>query len=304
MKKLLCLIVCLSLCAAPALAAAFTDSAGRQVEIDAPSRVVTLFGSYGELWQLAGGTLVATTQDILARNPDMDLQNVGSYTEPSMETVFALEPDFVILSSGTPSHFAIAQTLEAAGIPCAFFDVLTWRDYMDAMKVMTDITGRADCYEAQVEAVQRPIESMIAEAQALQREDGQTALLLRASSTKVHAKGSEETVAGAILKDLGLVNLADGSSALSENLSVEAILIADPDWIFVTTMGLDGEAAQATLQATLMDNPAWSTLSAVREGRYALLDPMLFHYRPNARWAEAYRVILDLLEGADGDAAK
>ena len=176
---------------------------------------------------------------------------------------------------------------------------MTWADYMDVLDVMTQITGRRDLYGAQREAVALPIGAMIESARALPGYGRRTALLLRASSTKVHAKNSTDTVAGPILKDMGFVNLADGDSPLSENLSMEAILTADPDWIFVTTQGLDGEAALETVRATLTDNPAWASLSAVQNGRYVPLDPMLFHYRPNERWAEAYRVILELIDEAE-----
>lgn len=297
LKKGFIALLCALLLSQSALAVSFTDAVGREVEVEAPQRVIALFGSYGEIWRQAGGALLATTQDILERRPDETVQNIGSYSSPSMETLFALEPDWVILSSATKSHFEIANVLEEAGVLYAFFDVLSWEEYMAALDVMTQITGRRELYEAQVETVQKPIEEATARAEAWNGFGQTTALLLRASSTKVHAKGSEDTVAGQILRDMGFVNLADGDSVLSENLSMESILLADPDWIFVTTMGLDSEAAMATLRATLLDNPAWNTLTAVREGRYVVLDPLLFHYRPNERWAKAYDEIVSLMYG-------
>jgi iron complex transport system substrate-binding protein len=101
-------------------------------------------------------------------------------------------------------------------------------------------------------------------------------------------------VAGAILRDMGFVNLADANSLLCEGISMEAVLIEDPDYIFVVLQG-DGDAAEKSL-AALTENPAWATLTAVREGRIYMLDRELFHYHPNARWAEAYAFVLDILE--------
>ena len=120
---------------------------------------------------------------------------------------------------------------------------------------------------------------------------------MRANSTSVKAKISETTVAGNILRDMGFVNIADGESPLSENISMESILIADPDWIFFTTSGSNTEAAMESLRATLTDNPAWNTLTAVREGRFIILDRELFHYHPNDRWAESYAFIAELIKG-------
>jgi iron complex transport system substrate-binding protein len=49
------------------------------------------------------------------------------------------------------------------------------------------------------------------------------------------------------------------------------------------------------LEDALLSNPAWSTLTAVREGRFVVLDRDLFHLRPNGRWAEAYETIYEIV---------
>ena len=36
-------------------------------------------------------------------------------------------------------------------------------------------------------------------------------------------------------------------------------------------------------------------LTAIREKRYTILPKELFHFKPNARWDEAYRYLYDLL---------
>ena len=64
--------------------------------------------------------------------------------------------------------------------------------------------------------------------------------------------------------------------------------------------GTSAAAAEESLTAVLTGNPAWNTLSAVREGRFYVLDRDLFHYHPNARWAESYAFMLEVLEGAEG----
>ena len=170
---------------------------------------------------------------------------------------------------------------------------------MELLKSFTRLTGREDIYEDRVETVQKPIEAMIEAAKAQPEYGAKTALLLRTYSTSVEAKGNSDTVAGPILTDMGLINLAEIDSALTENLTMETILVDDPDYIFVVAMGSDKEAAMNTLEETLLSNPAWNTLTAVQEGRYYVLDSDLFHYRPNARWAESYAIIDELLYGAD-----
>ena len=43
------------------------------------------------------------------------------------------------------------------------------------------------------------------------------------------------------------------------------------------------------------DNPAWSALRAVREGRFHTLDHTLYNVKPNARWGEANEQLADIL---------
>ncbi len=96
-------------------------------------------------------------------------------------------------------------------------------------------------------------------------------------------KGSDGSVLGEMLADLGCVNVADGSSLL-EDLSLEAIMAADPDYIFVVLQGTDSAKPQATFEEALLSNPAWQTLRAVQEGRFYILDQQLYNLKPNARW--------------------
>jgi iron complex transport system substrate-binding protein len=167
---------------------------------------------------------------------------------------------------------ALVSALEDAGVPCGYFSVTDWREYMALLKNFTALTGRDDLYLAQVETVQQPIEALLAQAQKSPEYGEQTALLLRTYVTSVRAKDSESTVAGRILKDMGLVNIADGDDLLAENLTMEAIIMADPDYIFAVTMGADEEGAVRMLEQTLLNNPAWNTLTAVREGRFIMLE--------------------------------
>lgn len=296
-KKMLLAALLLLLVMLPAQAATFTDALGREVTLsDTPTRAVALLGSYGKVWLEAGGTLVGTTEDAIDETAEaLGIANLGSHSEPSMELLFGLEPDFVILSADAAAHPAIGEVLEAASIPYGYFSMETWQGYMDMLKTFTDLTGRADLWENAEKSVRSSIEATIADAQARPEYGNQTALLLRAYVTSVKAKGSEGTVAGPMLKEMGLVNIADGDSALSENLTMEAILVADPDWIFVVTMGSDQEGAARMLEETLLTNPAWVTLTAVREGRYVVLDRELFQLRPNGRWAEAYKELYKLI---------
>ena len=108
-------------------------------------------------------------------------------------------------------------------------------------------------------------------------------------------KGSRDFVLGEMLADLGCVNIADSEESLLEDLSLEAIIAAEPDYIFAVLQGSDPTDAMETLEQTLLQNPAWSELRAVREGRFYTLEHELYNLKPNARWGEAYEKLADIL---------
>lgn len=118
---------------------------------------------------------------------------------------------------------------------------------------------------------------------------------MRATGSSCKVKGSTDFLLGEMLADLGCINVADQDSALLEDLSLEAIMAADPDYIFVVLQGSDPTDAQQTLERTLLSNPAWQSLRAVQEGRFYTLEHSLYNLKPNARWGEAYEKLADIL---------
>ena len=302
MKRIALIFLCLALFFSGAAAETFVDANGREIELTQPERVVALYGSYGKVWLEAGGELLAIPEDAMDTYPVTEhegIQSLGSLRLPNMELLFSLNPDFVILSADVVEHAAIGETLEQAGIPCAYFSNRSWRDYMEMVEVFSKMTGDAGRLESLRRSVQEPIEMTIEWAR--QREDygTHTVLLLRVGTSNVRSKDSESTIAGVMLKDMGFVNIADSDASLMENLTMEAIVMADPDWILAVPQGTDEAGASEALARMLTGNPAWNTLSAVRNGRFVMLPKELFHQHPNASWPLAYTYLAELLETYD-----
>ena len=296
MRKRLLGLLLIALLLLPSIAGAegaLMDDRGTAIPTASPRRVVSLYGSYAEAWAQAGGTLVGATEDAVSER-GMDLgeaQIIGTTKAPNLERILALDPDLVLLSLDIAAQVSAAEVLEAAGVPCAAFRVDTWQDYARMMDVFTALTGRRDLYEAIVPPMEAAIAQTIASAQA---QNAPTVLLLRAYSTGVKAK-ADDNLAGAMFEDLGCVNIAARQPSLLEELTLEAIVVEDPDCIFISVMGGDEEAALGVVEETLGQNPAWQGLTAVREGRVYVLPRDLFHYKPNARWAESYAYLYELL---------
>lgn len=274
----------------------FTDSQDRTVEVKSFEKTAVLSGSLAEVWQLAGGELFGITNDAYDGHtldiPE-DVKNYGDVKNPSVEGIIADGVDFVILSGTIANQVKLEETLNSSGITAAYFDVENFDDYLSMLKICTDITGRSDLYAENGEAVRERVEQSVERAKD---KEHPKVLLLRSYSTGIKAKSSDN-MTGQMLADLGCENIADSESSLLEELSLEAIVRADPDFVFITTMGGDTEAAIAQYEETLGSNPAWQELTAVKDGRVHVLPKDMFHYKPNNRWGEAYEYLEEILYG-------
>jgi iron complex transport system substrate-binding protein len=276
---------------------AITDSEGKEISVPASPRVVCLYGSYSEAWLLAGGSLAGVTEDAVSDH-GLDLPEdtavVGTVKEPNAEAILAEDPDLVILSSDIAAQQEIRQVLENAGVACAGFRTDTFEEYDFMMRQFCAVTGREDLYRTNVTDVAAQIEAVKREAKA-RNEEAPDVLLIRAFSTGIKAKADEE-LAGVILRELACHNIAEDHPSMLEDLSMEEVIEADPDYIFVTTMGSE-EKALAYLDSLIRENPAWQELTAVKNGRYHVLPKALFHYKPNNRWGESYEYLANILFG-------
>lgn len=279
---------------------AFTDALGQEFSIDPPRRAVVMIGSFADVWVLAGGedVLAATANDAW-ESYGLDLgeetANIGSPMKPSAELVLGAEPDLVIASSLSPSNLELQETFQRAGIPAAYFDVSSFQDYLDLLELFTRLTGHPERYAQYGTAVQEQVDGAILRRAVYDYIP--TVLTIQVSGSSVKVKNSEDNVLGPMLKDLGCLNIADGDDSLLEDLSLEAILRDDPNYIFAVYHGTDEGAARANLEESLLSNPAWASLSAVEGGRFHILERRMYSLKPNALWGDAYEQLADILCG-------
>ena len=275
-----------------------TDVLGREVTVpESPARVAALLGSFADVWTLAGGTVVAATTDAYREYgvPGEGAVDLGGAHSPSLEALISADPDLVLASASTASHVALCDTLEAMGIPVLYFEVDHFDDYLAMLKTCTALTGREDLYDLYGTRLKAEIDTIRAATLALPEKEKRI-LLLRASSGAVKAKGSDGTVLGEMLASVGCTNIADGDGTLLEQLSVEEVIRREPYRIFIVTMGSDTQTAIASVERMLAQDPAWRSLSAVREGRVHYMERALYNSKPNDRWGEAYEKLYEILK--------
>ena len=276
----------------------FIDDSGRSINLkNQPEKVAVLFSSYAEMWTLAGGEVNITVGESIERGfaPEgTPLVDAGAGKTVDREALLAAEPDLVIASADIAAQAELAAYLDTVGIPCALFRVDCFADYEKAMTHLCAITGRVDLFEQNVASVGAEIEKILAD---VDKTVAPRILFVRCGSSysATKAKVASENFVCKMLEELGAVNIADAAPELSDGLALEAILNADPEAIFFSTMG--NEQKSRAYMDSVLAGEAWQTLSAVREGRYVYLDKNLFQFKPNAKWSEAYKFLAEYLYG-------
>lgn len=277
----------------------FTDDLGREVTAPyKPQTVAVLLSSLSDLWIIAGGEVAITVGETVERGfaPEtVILVDDGAGKTVNLETLIAAQPDLVLYSADLSGQLSCGEALTAAGIPAAAFRLETFEDYLRLLKIATDILQTPENYSRYGLELQKQIREMTALARS--RDDQPELLFVRAgSSAKVtKAKTAENHFVCAMLKELGTFNIAEKAPVLLDGLSTEEILLSDPDFILFTTMG-DEETGTAYMESLLAD-PVWQSLTAVKTGQVYQLPKELFQYKPNARWVEAYAYLIELLYG-------
>lgn len=278
-------------------AVSFTDDLGNTVTVKKPKHVVACMGSFANAWELAGGELTAATDDAYENyGVDADkVTSVGRSTSLSLESIMAQDPDFVIatgLSDGKHStgvsQSDLKSALDASEIPCAFFKVTTFDDYLRMLRIFTAITGRDDLYQKNGLDVQTSIKKAVKKYSVAAKKP--RVLVMSSYSKGVTAQDSTG-MTGAMVKELGAVNVCDENPSALTDFSIESIAALDPDYIFALSVGADTKAAERNFTQSVESNPAWGELSAVKAGNYKVLDSAHFMSKPNAKWDESYTIL-------------
>ncbi len=286
----------------------FTDSTGAVVTLEAPpQKTAVLFSSYAQIWTLAGGEVSVTVGDTIDRGfaPEGTLLvDDGAGMKIDVEQLVASKPDLVIASADMAAQAEACVQLRDLGIPSAAFREESFEDYLELLELFADLTGHPETVQTYGLEVRQRVEETLEAAResAEHQEEPVSVLFIRAGSgdSSTRAKTADNHFVGVMLQELGTRNIADEAGSLSERLSLESIVAAQPDVILIVPQGNE-EAARAYMDSLLAES-GWKDLQAVQEGRCHYLPKDLFHYKPNHRWDEAYQYLAGLIYPEETDA--
>lgn len=260
----------------------------RGTEIPAePQRIVSLSATHTEvLYAIGAGPRIVAT-DLFSDFPaDAAATEKVDAFNLSVEAVAALDPDLVILSydpGDAVTGFA------ALGIPAVLFappGPVTLEEVFAEWRDLGMAVGLAPETEALIDQVEGEIATIVAGVP--ETSDPFTYFLELDSTLYTAGPG---TLLDTLFGSVGLVSIADPAGGPFQQLSAEAVVAADPDFVFLADTVCCGESA-----ATVAARPGWDEMSAVSGGRVVALDDSVVS-RWGPRLVDLMRAVVTAVHG-------
>ena len=192
-------------------------------------------------------------------------------------------------------HGKLAQVLEANHIPVYLLNLTNYDDVCEAIRLCGAVSGNNERAAAVQQELARRMQQEIAKAP---REPVRVAILF--GTSQAVTLDYETSIASDVARRLGFTDVFAGrgqtESARLAPFSLEALAAADPDVILLRSMARRGES-DGIFDKALLDQPAWATLRAVRNGRVYRLPQELFTSNPGIEYPQAVRYMADIVGG-------
>jgi iron complex transport system substrate-binding protein len=228
-----------------------------------PERIVSLSATHTEILYAigAGPSIVAT--DLFSDFPATanDTEKIDSFNL-SVEAVATLDPDLVILAYDPGDA---VSGLESLGIPALLFAPPGPTSMAEVYAEIVDVglaTGHRSSAESLVQEMKGEISSVTAEVPQLLRPFRYYVEL----GPDLYAAGAGSLI-DSIMGMLGLVNVATTDDGPFPQFSAEALIEADPEYVFLADTVCCAEDGE-----TFGARPGFNQISAVVNGNVILLD--------------------------------
>ncbi|MFD7421722.1 ABC transporter substrate-binding protein [Streptomyces californicus] len=244
-----------------------TDAKGVTISLPKPpEKIVCLVALCDDILAELGMTPTATNSRLLAHPRFLGKEKAeripavpGGFLSPEVEAILSHRPDLVIGLEDT--HGKLAPALKGATV---FWPVQpgSWQDSVGYLRNLAALTGRTQ----QGEKAEGEFRTRLARAEK-ERSEG-TALIVFGSDENFGVATPETDVAAGLFPKIS--HYPWKSRGVDGSYSLEEILARDVDVLFVETLSFG--ASDGKLSDKLAENPLWSRIPAVRNGKVIEVD--------------------------------
>ncbi|MEU8203669.1 ABC transporter substrate-binding protein [Streptosporangium sp. NPDC049046] len=266
-------------------ATSITDVRGKKVSVKrVPERVVCLLALCDDILTELGLVPAATNSALLAHPQFLGKEKAqqipvipGGFISPEVEAILSHKPDLVIGLEDT--HGKLAPALQGATTFWAM-QPTTWQDSVAYLRDLAALTHRGD--EA-VAAEQRLRDKL---ARAEKAKSDKTALIVFGSDENFGVATPGGDVAAGMFPRI--CDYPWENRGIEGTYSLEEILAREVDVLFVETIAFG--APEEKLSEKMADNPLWSQIPAVKNGKVIEVDPEVW---AKGRGTRSLGVVLD-----------
>jgi iron complex transport system substrate-binding protein len=265
----------LAVIAVPAQAITVQDFSGREVTLDQPAkRIVALAPHIVEnLYSAgAGDKLVGVVSYSNFPDEAKNVPEVGTYNAFSLEQVLALQPDLVVMW-GSGNGMQTLSKLEALGIPVYVSELRQLSDVPKSIRNLSQLAGTPAIGEAEASRIET-------ELNALHHRYGDKrslSVLYQIWNDPLQTVNGEHLISE-IIALCGGHNVFGDARSLAPKISIESVLLRDPDAIVASGMG---EA-----------RPEWLEQWRAYPSLTAVADESLFFVNPDHLQRPSARIVL------------
>ncbi len=270
-----------------------TDYLKNEIVIEEkPLKTAVLSGTPLNIWYDLGGKSVCTSD--ISENvkliPEykeeiLGLPSIGKVYAIDMEAVIAQQPDLIISQVGTQS--TQSKKLADMGFKVINTHIRGYDDVISTYKVFGKILNAEDQAAKKIAALEKRQGDIVAKLP----DENKSVVILYVTSKSLSVK-LDNSIAGDVAKILKLNNIAsdlppDTIGSESTPLDIEYIVEKNPDYVLVTSMISNNDAAKKTMEENFAGSPAWKGVKAVAEGRVVYLPQEYYLYNSGPYYCEA-----------------
>ena len=274
-----------------------------------PAKVMNLYASFTTLWYEAGGSAdwviggdsaTALYEEQIGRDITADegtevIATTSSGRNWNTELIVSKQPNLIICSTAMSGYATIKDPAAAAGIPVIAMSYDDIHDYFKWFKVFCNITGNEELWESVAMDTLDKVVGILMKAPM--ENNPKIFSMFTSSGTSMEANLSG-TVVGNMAKYLRATNIADGwwneAQDIRLPINLESVYQAQPEYILIQCHA-EKETVETNIAAVYGDNAVWNALDAVKNDKIFYLQKSLFHNKPNRKFAEAYKIMAEIL---------
>lgn len=284
-----------------------TDMAGDKVTVPAkPESVIAtdnrVFGTLAE-W---GIELSAAPVDLMPKTSNLDVYrddsatvNMGNHREPNFETVVAADPDLIINGQRFMDH---ADEMKKQAPEAAFVDSSFVAEDGDVDKNLIELTemlGETFGKQDEADKLVKDFEESIDRAKAAYDSEDTVAGLITSGGTINYSAPTYGRAVGPVFDILDMtpaIETEGSSNHQGDDISVEAIASANPDWIIVLDRDAAVEEDPATAKELIEESEALKNVTAVKEDQIVYMAPEFYTAEDIQHYTELFNQLADAWE--------